>query len=838
MLTRFCSSCPVLGLAALALLPVSPLRAAFPTVALKPIVLKQIHSPTTITHAGDGSGRLFVCDQPGRIFIVKGGMMLPVPFLDIRDRVVTLTTNYNERGLLGLAFHPGFEDPLSPGYQKFYLNYNKTYVAGSDPAPPVADHTVNCTTVIAEFSVSPSDPNVALPASERRLMLYPQPQSNHNGGQVEFGPDGFLYIGSGDGGSSDDNNVGHTGGASTRPTAGLGNAQDRTTFLGKILRINPLDPDGAGPLTYAIPADNPFTGDPSPAVKKEIYAYGLRNPWRFSFDWRPGGTNRLFCGDVGQGRIEEINLITNGGNYGWRYQEGTEFPSFSSGAPMNPMPNPGGTLTGPIAMYAHPGVVTSPPLPQLGLSVTGGFVYRGSAIPELQGKYVFGDYGSTAGASDGRIMGLEETAPNSGSFTLTQAIPLFGQANPVVGQRILCLGEDEAGEIYFGLKTNGGVLQLDGGLPAGGVYKVMPLQMASTTLASNRDNTIFGEDVALSRSYSDATGSLYTGRTAGSQGTTVRRALVSFDVSGIPSGSLIQSASLRLNISKAGAGSVSTVARVHRLSETWGEGTSQSPSGGGGAPATPGDATWLSRFFNTSLWTTPGGSFHATASASATIAGNGPLNFAATAALAADVQGWLATPAGNAGWILLGDEATAQSVVQMDSRQKGSLPPALTLTYASAPGPTHFESWLAAWFPANLTGQYVDPVADSDGDGLPHQIEYAYGFSPSSFNPAESTGFTLALTQAALGARDLTVTFRRDSLATDLTYQLQTSNGLDTWTTIARSAGGAAATGQNSGTVLSDAVLSGSIRLVTVRQTQPPGSADKTFVRLKVDRLP
>ena len=623
---------PLLGrriVAALFVICTSHALAAFPPVHLKPVVLKQIHSPTTITHAGDGSNRLFVCDQPGRIFIVKGGMMLPVPFLDIRDRVFTLTTNYSERGLLGLAFHPGFKDPLSPGYRKFYVNYNKSYVASSDPAPPVADHTPNCTTVIAEFSVSPADPNVALPGSERRIMLFTQPQSNHNGGQVEFGPDGLLYIGSGDGGSADDNNLGHTGGASgtPRPTGGLGNAQDKTNLLGKILRINPQDPDGAGVLNYSIPADNPFVSDPTPGVKKEIYAYGLRNPWRFSFDWRPGGTNRLFCGDVGQGRIEEVNLITSGGNYGWRYQEGTEFPSFSSGALTNPMPRPGGTLIPPIAMYAHPGAVTNPALPQLGLSVTGGFVYRGPAIPGMQSKYLFGDYGSTAGASDGRIMGLEETTPGSGAFTLTQAVPLIGQANPVVGQRILSLGEDEAGEIYFGMKTNGGVLQLDGGLPAGGLFKIVP------------------------------------------------------------------------------------------------------------TAATP-----------------------------------------------------------------------------------------------------RFESWLATHFPANPAGQYVDPQEDPDGDGIPNQIEYAYGLNPKSFDTAAATNFTISVNPGPAGIQSLTITFRRDSLAIDLTYLLQTSGDLNTWITIARSSAGTAAIGTNGGIVTSDQTISSPFQLVTAQENSPAGSSTVRFVRLKVER--
>ena len=187
-------------------------RAAFPTVALKPVCLGQIHSPTTITYAPDGSGRLFICDQLGKIYIMQGGMLLPTPFLNIAspgnfvpaDRgpgpVIavqpTSTTPYSERGLLGLAFHPGYANPVSPGYRKFYVNYVKPYVNGVD-APPLGPLTGstgttltgNAVSVIAEFQVSATDPNVAVPGSERRLLLYTQPQSNHNGGQLEFGPE-------------------------------------------------------------------------------------------------------------------------------------------------------------------------------------------------------------------------------------------------------------------------------------------------------------------------------------------------------------------------------------------------------------------------------------------------------------------------------------------------------------------------------------------------------------------------------------------------------------------------------------------------------------------------
>lgn len=809
---------------------VLPAPGAFPTVYLKPVVLKQIHSPTNIVNANDGSGRVFICDQPGRIYILQRGQLLPTPFLDITSLAVSQTTGYSERGLLGLAFHPGYANPASPGYRKFYLNYNKPYQAGIDPAPPVADHTPNCTTVIAEFMVSAADPNVADLASQRRVLAYTQPQSNHNGGQLDFGPDGFLYIGAGDGGGANDNNVGHTGGSASAPTAGLGNGQDRTVYLGKILRIDPLDPDGAGPLTYSIPASNPFFNDLTPNIKKEIYAFGLRNPWRFSFDKRAGGTNRLFCGDVGQGRIEEINLIVSGGNYGWRYKEGVEMPTFSSGNATNPMPNPGGPFIDPIAMYAHPGVTTNPVLPQLGLSVTGGFVYRGAAIPALQGKYIFGDYGSTSGASDGRIMGLEETSPGSGVFTLTQAVPLYGLANPVVGQRILCLGEDEAGEIYVGMKSNAGVLALDGGLPAGGIYKILPVQTTNANIGAAKDNTIFAEDLVLARRFSDGQGHLYAGSTGVNFGPYVRRALVAFDLASIPTNATLLSAELRLTLNKLAASAAGTALNLHRLSETWGEGTSLG-GGGSGAQATPGDATWERRFYDTLSWTTNGGTFSGTVTASATPAAAGLVTLT-SAQLQADVQSWIATPAGNAGWILRGDEATENSVFRFDSRQSG-VAPTLVLSYQSAPPPTAFETWVATYFPTFQVGQYVDPNADLDGDGIANLFEYAFGFSPTSFNP--SSGVSATPAPGAGGGTDVTMTFRRDVNATDLTYRLQTSPDLTTWTTIVQSVGGAAPTGSNGGSVVSDATVSGSIRLVTAQESLPPGSAHR-FVRIQVER--
>ncbi|WP_395736979.1 PQQ-dependent sugar dehydrogenase [Prosthecobacter sp.] len=832
-------------LQSLCLLCATTVSAAFPTLGLKPVVLKQIHSPTTITSAGDGSGRLFVCDQPGKIYIVQGGMLLPVPFLDVTSLTVSQTTGYNERGLLGLAFHPGFASATSPGYQKFYILYSKNYIAGTDPGPPQAGDPVTSVTVVAEFQVSASNPNVADLASERRLLLFTRPQANHNGGQLEFGPDGYLYISSGDGGSQMDNNSGHTGGSGARPTNNLGNGQDKTRLLGKILRIDPIDPDGAGPLTYGIPSSNPFFNDSTVGIKKEIYSFGMRNPWRFSFDKRPGGTNRMFCGDVGGDRIEEIDIIVAGGNYGWRYKEGHEFPSFSSGAPTNPMPDPlQGPYISPIAEYAHPGVTTTAPvLPQLGMSVTGGYVYRGSAIPALQGRYVFGDYGATAGASDGRLMGLEETSPNSGIFTLTQALSILhssaspnitanNNSNPIIGQRILCLGEDESGEIYIGMKTKPGVLELDGGSPSGGIYKIVPAASGSLTLTPTKDNTIFSENTSNA---SGQGGMMFAGVTnTGSP----RRGLIAFDVSSVPAGATVSSAQVQLSV-QLGQGSNNPMS-LNLLTQSWGEGTSNAgDTGGTGVFGTAGDATWNARFFSltasSTLWTTPGGDFIGTASATTPVSAAGTYTWT-SAQLATDVQGWVSNPASNNGWILLGDEASTFNAKRVYSREAttASLRPQLSINYASLPPPSRFEVWLATYFPANATGQFVDPNGDADGDGNKNQIEYAYGLSPTSPDPVNN--FSAAISPAAAGATDFTVTFRRDGAATDLTYRLQTSTDLSSWTTIAQSTTGAAPVGQNGGVIVSDSALGGTIKLVTARQTLPAGSNSRKFVRLQVDR--
>ena len=318
----------------------------------------------------DGSGRLFVIEKTGRIRILENGQLFETPFLDITDRV---GSSGNEQGLLGLAFHPQYSDN-----GRFFVNYTD----------------VNGDTVIARFQVT-DDPNTADPASEVKLLGVDQPNANHNGGGLAFGPDGYLYAGLGDGGSQGDPNE---------------NAENTGVLLGKILR---LDVDSADP--YAVPADNPFGS--------EVWAYGLRNPWRFSFD---KGTGDLYIGDVGGSQWEEIDFLpagsAGGANFGWDHREGAH--EFEGGGPAG--------MIDPVAEYSHP---------EGGCSVTGGYVYRGS-LPEWNGIYLYGDY------CTGMIWGLLNT---NGAW---QTQLLFD-----VDITITSFGQDEAGEIYL-VSDNGGIFRL------------------------------------------------------------------------------------------------------------------------------------------------------------------------------------------------------------------------------------------------------------------------------------------------------------------------------------------------------------------------------------------
>jgi len=350
-------------------------------VHLVPIAVNVDH-PSVITHAGDGSGRIFIVLQDGKIVVWDGTQVLATPFLDI-DPIVN--SSGQEQGLLGLAFHPDYE---SNGY--FYVDYTDT--TGGD-------------TIIARYSVSAGNPNVADPASALILMEIDQPFANHNGGQLQFGPDGYLYIGMGDGGSAGD----------------PGNrAQDLTKPLGKILRIDVngggVPADCGGGSNYTIPADNPFVDGPGGSCD-EVWQYGLRNPWRFSFDRL---TDDLFIADVGQDTWEEIDFApagsTGGENWGWRCYEGNHpFNTQGCALPAN--------YDFPIFEYSH----------DLGCSVTGGYAYRGSALPPgAQGAFVFGDYCS------GRIW----AARHMGAGWTVQQIKDTQYS-------ISTFGETEAGELCF-----------------------------------------------------------------------------------------------------------------------------------------------------------------------------------------------------------------------------------------------------------------------------------------------------------------------------------------------------------------------------------------------------
>jgi hypothetical protein len=346
-------------------------------VRLAPVVTNGLESPVFLTHAGDGSGRLFVVEQPGRVRVLDRGSLLPLPFLDITERVLS----GGERGLLGLAFHPDYRRN-----GRFFVNYTRK--------PDGA-------TVLAEFRCG-SGPTMAS-RDERILMVVPQPYANHNGGIVAFGPDRYFYVGLGDGGSGGD----------------PGNrAQNPEELLGKILRIAV---DHGDP--YGIPSDNPFARE---GGRPEIYALGLRNPWRFSFDSQTG---ELWVADVGQNTWEEIDLVTRGGNYGWRVMEGAHC--------FNPAlfcQTDG--LVFPLLEYPHE---------QGRCSIIGGYVYRGRAITGLVGQYVYGDFCS------GEMFGLQRNRKGEASREPRVILKTSLQ--------ISSFGEDESGELYV-LDHGGGVYRL------------------------------------------------------------------------------------------------------------------------------------------------------------------------------------------------------------------------------------------------------------------------------------------------------------------------------------------------------------------------------------------
>lgn len=348
-----------------------------PAVLLEPVVAGGLERPVFVTHAGDGTGRLFIIEQPGRIRVVRDGRLIEMPFLDITERV----RHAGEQGLLGLAFHPAFEQN-----GRFFVNY----VRASDRS-----------TVIAEFRVS-AQPDRAAPA-EKVLLTVAQPYPNHKGGMLEFGQDGLLYIGLGDGGSAGDPE---------------NRSQNPDELLGKILRV---DVDHGDP--YAIPADNPFKGGKG---RPEIFATGLRNPWRFSFDPASG---ELWVGDVGQNEWEEIDVVHRGDNLGWRVMEGDHCyrPRFLCSKDG---------FVAPVFEYAHE---------HRRCSITGGYVYRGSRIPDLHGAYIYGDFCS----GEIFVFRRDRDAPDGPPVVILRT-----------GKAISSFGRDQAGELYVMDHAGGAVFRM------------------------------------------------------------------------------------------------------------------------------------------------------------------------------------------------------------------------------------------------------------------------------------------------------------------------------------------------------------------------------------------
>jgi glucose/arabinose dehydrogenase len=388
-------------------------------------------SPVYATGAGDQSGRLFIVDQVGiiRILELHYETCLVEPFLDVSDQIVEINPSFDERGLLGLAFHPRYKNN-----GRFFVRYSASR-AGA-PGEPCFGSARGChEEILAEYNVGNENPNVADPTSERILFRVDEPQFNHDGGNVAFGPDGFLYFALGDGGGA------HDGLADTPPSHGpFGNGQNIDTVLGSMLRID-VDSEPEPGLEYAIPVDNPFAGATPGA--DEIYAYGMRNPYRFSFDDGKRGNGKLYVADVGQGLFEEVNVVQNGGNYGWVVAEG--FHCFD---PFNPFTPPaacpgtgphGEPLLNPVAEYNHGD----------GIAVIGGFVYRGRQAPSLRGKYVFGDFSRDFFPGNGRLFWLDTLGVPTDIFEFQ-----LNESNDDLNLYLFGIGEDDDGELYVLTSSN------------------------------------------------------------------------------------------------------------------------------------------------------------------------------------------------------------------------------------------------------------------------------------------------------------------------------------------------------------------------------------------------
>ena len=364
-------------------------------------VADSLCAPLALENAHDGSGRIFIGEQAGKIMIVKNGKVLKEPFLDIQSLLVPMKDQYMDVGLLGFAFHPD------------YKNNGRFFVHYSAPAKQGFDNK----SVIAEFKVSANNPDKAYPKGKVILEVN-QPEQNHNGGNIVFDKNGYLYIGFGDGGGQGDAH------------GTIGNGQDLNKLSGKIIRI---DVDHGKP--YSIPKDNPFVGK---GGRDEIWCYGMRMPWRISFDEKTG---ELFCGDVGESKYEEVDIIQKGKNYGWKAMEG--FHPFDSALYAK-----GGDFALPVIEYPHPE----------GICIIGGYVYRGKQFPALEGKYIFGDWAF-------KVFYMDKNAKQE---WVKHDCKFEGKTDNKFDFRINSFGTDEEGEIYLVTQNQIGAIN-----PSGVVYKIM-----------------------------------------------------------------------------------------------------------------------------------------------------------------------------------------------------------------------------------------------------------------------------------------------------------------------------------------------------------------------------
>lgn len=425
--------------------PLEPVGEAPTSVGIT-MVAEGLTSPVALVEPPGAAGRRLIVDQTGVIRVLASdGNLLGEPFLDIRSKLVPLRPNYDERGLLGLAFHP---DYASNG--RFFVYY-------SAPLRPNAPTGFDHTNRLSEFRVS-ADRNRADAASERIVLEMDHPQFNHNGGTIAFGPDGNLYLSVGDGGGANDVALGHVEDWYEQNPGG--NGQDiEQNLLGSILRI---DVNGGSP--YRVPSNNPFVGRPG---MDEIYAYGFRNPYRFSFDM--GGTRALIAADVGQSLWEEVDVVTPGGNYGWNVKEGTHcFDARNARQTLAQCPStgPGGVpLIDPVVEFAH---TNNPAGGGISVSVVGGHVYRGAAIPELRGHYIFGSWSRTFRPANGAV--FVATPQAAGQWPMRE-LAIGTNPDGRLNHYVLGFGQDAAGEVY--------VLTTDMTGPSGTTGKVFRLAAAS-----------------------------------------------------------------------------------------------------------------------------------------------------------------------------------------------------------------------------------------------------------------------------------------------------------------------------------------------------------------------